>query len=245
MPLKEGLLVLKVRGRKSIHIPDQESNVVGFHGVTPQATKRRKAGEVFEILATAYKPQKSYWKGPHDSDKRVQVNGDPRDAICEFMQANRGWTEEMCNNYRKFQHFDPETMDLLEDQETPIDVLPPDHLLKLDETSALSAAATHENLPTVAAWFEAEKKSAKPRKKVLEILKAVLGDAQGGDPGKDLTGTDSTADDALLKLNAKNAIKAIVDCGDPKVLEAWLSTEQKQPQPRKNVVDALQDALEQ
>ena len=177
MPIDQAtkLMVLKVKGRFSTMSPQPE--VAGFHGLTGATTKRRRVGEVFEILSTPYKREKSYYKRNEDDFKRVKTDGDPREAIAAHMVSNHGWTDEMAVNYQKLQYFDPETMELLEElpSESEDNDLSNDHLLELPEAAALKLIKKEDGTLVLQAWLEAEKVNPNgPRAKVISALTAAL-----------------------------------------------------------------------
>lgn len=171
------LLTVKVRAKASHRTP--ETNLVSFQGINPQSTKRRYVGEEFEILATPYKKEKSYWKRNEDDFKRTQVQGDPRAAHCAHPEFSH-WSDENKAAYQRFQFFDPETMELVDklepadDEGDPSDTLPNDYLLKLDEKAAIKAVRKQEKDGTLQAWLAAEKVSDSPREKVLKALEEAI-----------------------------------------------------------------------
>lgn len=163
------LLTIKVRGRASARNPDPV--YACFSGLTPNTTKRVRIGEVFEIPATPYVKSKFFYKRNENDFKKEKVDGDLREANIQ----HHGWEGEQAEAYRRFQMFDPESMELV----VPLDMtegeetesgLANDHLLKLDEKKALKAIKECDALDTLRAWEAAENTTASPRAKVLTAL---------------------------------------------------------------------------
>lgn len=162
------LLTIKVKGRHSNRNTDP--NTVGFHGLTAQSVKRRHVGEVFEIPSTPYKKTENHYRRNADDFKRVLVTGDAREAMIEHF----GWEGEQAEAYRRFQFFDPETMQLVEAlkdvDEEDSKTLPNDFLSKLDEGKAFKEIRKQEDNPTLLAWLAVEKLGNPPREKIIKAL---------------------------------------------------------------------------
>lgn len=166
------ILTIKVRGRRSLRNADHET--VGFHGVTPQSTRRRKVGEVFEILSTPYRKTQFHMKRNDDDFKKMKMDGDAREA----MIAHFGWEGDQAAAYLLYQFFDPETMELVEplsgNEEEVSEILPNNHLIALTEQAAVKVVRKTDDKPTLEAWEAVEKAQPQPRKKVLDAIKEGL-----------------------------------------------------------------------